>query len=53
MTNKKSIGQKAFFVLNIFEDMYFPETFCDVIVFKRQNQVCNVYLCLNNVNCTF
>ena len=53
MTNKKSRGTKAFFVLDIFEDLYFPEIFCDVIVFKRKNQVANLYLRLNNVNGIF
>ena len=53
MTNKKKRRSKAFSVLDIFEDLYFPEIFCDVIVIKRQNQVCNLYLRLNNVNCIF
>ena len=35
MTNKNPLRAKAFFVLDIFEDLYFPEILCDVIVFKE------------------
>ena len=42
--NKKTRRSKAIFVFNIFEDLYFPEIFCEVIVFKRQNKVCNLYM---------
>ena len=31
MRNKKTRRSKGFFVLDIFEDLYFPEIFCDVI----------------------
>ena len=49
MTNKKNRRSKTFFILDIFEDLYFPEILCVVIVSKRQNQVCNLYLRLDNV----
>ena len=47
MTNKKTWSLKTFSVLNKFEDLYFPEIFGDIIVFKRENQVCNLYLQLD------